>query len=313
MLGSVRFVSSEWPAVPYEAWSATRDTLHAHTQVLGKLAVALAPAEPQLQHAALRLTARGWETLPLPAPDRSGAIVVTLDLRLHKAVIEHSDGRVEDVPLVPDRPVGAVTREVLAAVRGLGGLVEIDPTPQEVPWTTPLDQDDEHATYEAASVAGYFAAATRATLVLAALRAPFRGRSTPVNAWWGSFDLAVSLFSGRPAEPPAGDYISRNAGNAEQIEVGWWPGDARYPRAAFFAYAHPAPEDYAAATLSPPAARWDTALGEYVLDWDDIRTSPDPHEAALEFARSAVRHACAACGWDPELSASAEGNPPPVA
>ncbi len=306
-------MSSEWPAVPYEAWSATRDTLHAHTQVLGKLAVALAPAEPQLQHAALRLTARGWETSPLPAPDGSGAIVVTLDLRLHKAVIEHSDGRVEDVPLVPDRPVGAVTRQVLAAVRGLGGRVHIDPTPQEVPWTTPLDEDDEHAAYEAASVTAYFAAATRAALVLAALRAPFRGRSTPVNAWWGSFDLAVSLFSGRPAEPPAGDYISRNAGNAEQIEVGWWPGDARYPRAAFFAYAHPAPEDFPAATLSPPAARWEAALGEYVLDWDDIRTSPDPHEAALEFARSAVRHACAACGWDPELSASAEGNPPPVA
>ena len=306
-------MSSEWPKVPYEAWSATRDTVHAHTQVLGKLAVALAPAEPQLQHAALRLTARGWETLPLPAPDRSGAIVVALDLRLHKAVIEHSDGRVEDVALVPDRPVGAVTREVLAAVCGLGGRVEIDPTPQEVPWTTPLDEDDEHATYQPAAVTAYFAAATRAALVLAALRAPFRGRSSPVNAWWGSFDLAVSLFSGRPAEPPASDYISRNAGNAEQIEVGWWPGDARYPRAAFFAYAHPAPEDFAAAELSPAAARWETALGEYVLDWDDIRTSPDPHEAALEFARSAVRHACAACGWDPELSASAEGNPPPVA
>src|SRR6185369_7880810 len=115
-----------WPAVNYEQWRATCDTLHAHTQVLGKLAVALAPAEPQLQHAALRLTARGWETLPLPAPDRLGAIVVTLDLRLHKAAIEHSDGRVEHVALVPDRPVGAVTREVLAAVRGLGGRVEID-------------------------------------------------------------------------------------------------------------------------------------------------------------------------------------------
>src|SRR3984957_20770889 len=138
---------SSWPAVSYEDWTATCDTLHAHTQVLGKLAVALAPPEPQLQHAALRLTARGWETAPLPAPDGSGRIGVLLDLRSHEAVAEHNDGRTERVPLGPDRPVGAVTREVLAAVRRLAGDVEIDPTPPEVPWTVPLDADDEHATY----------------------------------------------------------------------------------------------------------------------------------------------------------------------
>ena len=126
---------SPWPALDYEAWSATCDTLHAHTQVLGKLAVALAPPEPQLQHAALRLTARGWETLPLPAPDGSGALVVALDLHAHEAVVEHSDGRARRVALTPDRPVGAVTRELLQAVRDLGGAVEIDPTPQEVPWS----------------------------------------------------------------------------------------------------------------------------------------------------------------------------------
>jgi hypothetical protein len=305
-------VSAEWPAVPYEPWRATRDTLHAHTQVLGKLAVTLAPREPQLQHAALRLTARGWETLPLPAPDGSGAIVVSLDLRSHEAVVEHSDGRVARVALAPDRPVGTVTRAVLTAVRSLGGPVEIDPTPQEVTWTTPLDEDDEHATYEPAQVDRYFAAATRAALVLAALRAPYRGRSTPVNAWWGSFDLSVSLFSGRPAEPPAEDFITRNAMTAQEIAVGWWPGDERYPRAAFYAYAHPAPEGYAGATLSPAAARWDDSLGEYVLDWDDVRGASDPHGAALEFGRSAVQHACVCCGWDPVLAASAQGEPPPV-
>jgi hypothetical protein len=233
-----------WPALPpYGAWAANCDTLHAHTQVLGKLAAALAPAEPQLQHTALRLTVRGWETLPLPAPDGSGALAVALDLRTHQAVVEHSDGRVERVALTPNRPVGEVTRDVLAAVRGLAGPVEINPRPQETPWTTPLDQDDEHATYDPAQVTAYFAAAARAALVLSALRAPYRGRSSPVNAWWGSFDLAVSLFSGRPAEPSSGEFIMRNAGNAQQIEVGWWPGDGRYPRAAFFAYATPRPRD----------------------------------------------------------------------
>src|SRR6266581_6294703 len=148
-----------WPAVNYEQWRETCDTLHAHTQVLGKLAARLAPAEPQLQHAALRLTARGWETSPLRAPDRSGSLVVVLDLRLHEAVVEHSGGRTARIPLTPHRPVGAVTREVLAAVRDLAGPVEIDPTPQETPWTVPLDEDSEHATIDPAHVRAYFAAA----------------------------------------------------------------------------------------------------------------------------------------------------------
>ncbi|MDX6718558.1 MAG: hypothetical protein QOJ63_812 [Solirubrobacteraceae bacterium] len=306
-------MSSDWPSLPYEAWSATCDTLHAHTQVLGKLAATLAPPEPQLQHAALRLTARGWETLPLPAPDGSGAFAVALDLRTHEAIVEHSDGRVRRVALAPDRPVGEVTRQVLAAARALGGAIEIDPTPQETPWTTPLDEDVEHATYDREQVATYFAAATRVAMVLAAFRAPYRGRSTPVNAWWGSFDLAVNLYSGMPADPPSDDFIMRNAMDAQEVAVGWWPGDGRYPKAAFYAYAHPAPEGFAGAKLAPEAARWDEALGEYVLDWDDVGASGHPHDTALAFARSAFRHACEVCAWDPELAATAEGTPPPVA
>jgi Family of unknown function (DUF5996) len=305
-------MAKEWPATSYEQWRPTCDTLHAHTQVLGKLAARLAPPEPELQHAALRLTARGWETAPLPAPDGSGAFVVALDLNAHEAVIEHSDGRARHVALTPDRPVGDVTTDVLAAVRGVAGPVDIDPTPQEVPWTVPLDEDREHASYDPDQVASYFAAATQAALVLAAYRAPYRGRSTPVNAWWGSFDLAVSLFSGVPADPPSQEFIMRNAMDAQEVAVGWWPGDARHPTAAFYAYAHPAPAGFAGADLAVPAAHWDGALGEYVLEWDAVRTEPDPHAAALEFVRSAFRHACMVCGWDPGLAASADSNPPPV-
>ena len=302
-----------WPALlPYEAWRATCDTLHAHTQVLGKLSVALAPAEPQLQHAALRITARGWETRPLPAPDDSGAVVVTLDLRNHDALVEHSGGGMQRIPLTPNRPVGEVTRAVLAAVGELAGPVRIDPRPQETPWTTPLDEDEEHATYDPVQVSSYFEAATQAGLVLAELRAPFRGRSSPVNAWWGTFDMAVSLFSGRPAEPPSRDFIMRNSANAEQIEVGWWPGDGRHPEAAFFAFAGPTPEGFDAATLSPPAAHWDKVLGEYVLNWDDVRAVRDPRRAALEFGRSAIQYSCNVGGWDPGLAASAEGITPPI-
>jgi hypothetical protein len=289
---------------------ATRDTLHAHTQVLGKLATALAPPEPQLQHTALRLGVRGWETLPLSAPDGSGAFGVVLDLRTHEVLVEHSDGRVRRVALTPDRPVGVVTREVLAAVGDLVGRVQIDMTPQETAWTTPLDEDEVHTTYDVGHAGSYFVAATRVAQVLAAYRAPYRGRSTPVNAWWGSFDLSVSLFSGRPAEPPSRDFIMRNAMDAEDVAVGWWPGDARYPRAAFYSYAHPAPEGFANGTLSPAAAHWDATLGEFILDWDDVRDADDPHAVALEFARSAARHACAVCGWDTTLAASVDEIPP---
>jgi hypothetical protein len=305
-------VAVSWPAASYERWSATCDTLHAHTQLLGKLAVTLAPPEPQLQHAALRLTARGWETTPLPAPDGSGAVVAALDLHAHEAVVEHSGGPSRRVPLTPDRPVAEVTKDVLAAVGELAGPVRINPAPQEVPWHVPLDEDYEHARYDPGQVGDYFGAATQAALALAAFRAPYRGRSTPVNAWWGSFDLAVVLFSGASAEPPSADFIMRNAGDAELLEVGWWPGDARYPRAAFYAYAHPARPGFAGASLSPAAARWDENLNEYILDWDDVRAAADPRAAALEFARSAFRHACAVCGWDAALAASAEGRPPPV-
>jgi hypothetical protein len=305
-------MSGNWPSASYHLWAETCDTLHAHTQVLGKLAAALAPPEPQLLHAALRLTARGWETSPLPAPDGSGSLVVALDLRAHEAVVEHSAGQARRVPLTPDRPVAEVTRDVLAAVAQLAGVVKINPVPQEVPWRLPLDEDYQHARYDAGRAAEYFAAATQAALVLAAFRAPYRGRSTQVNAWWGSFDLAVALFSGLPAHSPSDDFITRNAADAQLIEVGWWPGDPRYPKAAFYAYAHPAPPAFGRASLSPASARWDEALGEYVLDWDEVRAAPDPRAEALEFARSAFRHACQVCGWDAELAATAEGRPPPV-
>ncbi|HUZ43062.1 MAG TPA: DUF5996 family protein [Acidimicrobiales bacterium] len=301
-----------WGALPYEEWSATCETLHAHTQVLGKLAARLAPPEPQLQHAALRLTVRGWETLPLPMPDGSGAIALTIDLHTHQTVIEVSDGRRLSIPLTPNRSVGEVTREVLAAVRNLIGPVSFDLRPQETPWSIRLDEDDQHATYDTAQVAAYLAAATRAAGVLNEIRAPFRGRATPVNAWWGSFDLAVSLFSGRPADPASSDFIRRNSMDAQEMALGWWPGDRRYPKPAFYAYAHPTPPGYEQAVLEPTSARWESSLGEFILDWDAVIRAADPRTTAVSFFRSVVRHTCTACDWDVALSSSLEGVPPPI-
>ena len=304
---------SGWPALSYQAWSATCDTLHAHTQVLGKLAVQLAPPEPQLQHAALRLTARGWETLALPARDGSGAFVAGLDLRTHEALVEHSDGRETRIALTPNKPVAELTHELLEAVGRLAGDVEIDPKPQEVPWTTPLDEDREHASYDPDQVASYFEAATSAALVLAAFRASYRGRRSDVNAWWGSFDLAVNFFSGQPADPPSDDFIMRNSMDAQEVAVGWWPGDPKYDPAAFYAYPHPSRDGVEDMEVKPAAAHWEPNLGLFALDWADIRTAPDPPALALEFAHSAFHQFCVLCEWDPILVATAKGSPPPVA
>jgi len=279
--------------------------------VLGKLAVRLAPPEPELHHAALRLTARGWETSALPAPNGTGAFGVVLNLRTHEVVVEHSAGREERIPLTPHRSVGAVTRDVLAAVSHLAGPVQINPTPQEVPWRIPLVEDDEHAHYDTDAVGNYFTAATQAALVLAEFRAPFRGRST-LSAWWGGFDLGVSLYSGRPEEPPPGDYIRRNSADAQAVDVGWWPGDARYPKAAFYGYAFPLPGGLAGAPVPPEGTRWDDGMGEFLLDWDVVRATPDPHAQALRFARVVFHHASALGDWDKDLADSIDGEPAPT-
>ena len=172
-------------------------------------------------------------------------------------------------------------------------------------------RDSEHATYVPDQVAAYFAAATQAALVLAAFRAPYRGRSTPDNAWWGSFDLAVSLFCGAPADPPSDDFIMRNAMDMQEVAIGWWPGDARYGARRLLRLR--APGAGRLRRRRPRlAGRWDAALGEYVLDWDDVRASAEPQATALGFARSAFSHACNVCGWDPALARTAEGVPPPV-
>jgi hypothetical protein len=131
-----------------------------------------------------------------------------------------------------------------------------------------------------------------------------------VNAWWGSFDLAVNVFSGLPAEPPSNDFIMRNAMDAQELAVGWWPGDVRYPRAAFYAYAHPAADGLRDVDLAP--GRFDATLGEFVLDWNDVVTADDPHATALAFANGFAAHACVVCGWSPELARSLAGETPPV-
>ena len=202
---------ADWPDASYQNWSATCDTLHAHTQVLGKLAARLAPPEPQLQHAALRLTARGWETAPLPAPNGSGSLVIALDLRTHEAIAEHSGGHDVRIPLTPDRPVADVTRDVLAAVRGLAGPVEISPVPQEVPWSVPLDEDREHASYDQAQVSAYFGCRDQGSG-----RAGRVPRAVPREVHAGQRVVGLVRPGREPVLRPAGESARRRLHHAQR-------------------------------------------------------------------------------------------------
>ena len=172
--------------------------------------------------------------------------------------------------------MGAVTREALDTIRQLTDRVDIDVRPQEVPWTVPLDEDDIHAHYDPGRSASHLVVASQAVLVLAEFRGPYRGRSTPVNAWWGSFDLAVSLFSGRPAAPPSDHFIMRNAMDSQEVAVGWWPGDQKYGQGRLLRLCPPRTRGLRAGALAPAQAHWDAALREYILNWDDIRSTQRP-------------------------------------
>ena len=281
-------------------------------QARGGARPARAPA-PARRAAAHR--PRAGRRLPLPAPDGSGALVVALDLARHEAVVEHSDGRAGACRSTPDRPVGEVTRERAGRGRASSaGRCEIDPTPQEVPWSVPLDEDDEHATYDPAQVGDL-------------LRRGDPGRARPrrvPRALPRALDAGQRLVGlVRPRREP----VLRRARptrrpTTSSCATRWTPrrsrsAGGRATRATARRRSTPTPIPRPTASPATLVARrprtGSAALGEYVLDWDDVRAAPDPHAAALEFARSAFRHACAVCDWDPALAASAEGDPPPVA
>ena len=272
---SVRHASGVARRRRYERWRATCDTLHAHTQVLGKLAVALAPPEPQLQHAALRLTARGWETPLLPAPDGSGALVVALDLRTHEAVVEHTGGGSVRVPLTPHRSVGEVARDVAGGGRPARRCGADQP-------------DTAGGAVDRPARRGRRARDLRPGAGRRLLRRgdPGGAGARPVpRALPRPIDAGARLVGrvrpgrhpvlrrpGRTAVAPTSSSATRPT--PRRSSVGWWPGDARHPTAAFYAYAHPAPEGFPRADLSP--GRWDDVLGEYLLEEEDIRAAPDP-------------------------------------
>lgn len=294
-------ISQLWPALPLAEWKATRDTLHLWTQMAGKLRLKLAPAVNHWWHVPLYVTARGLSTGAMPYVDRT--IQATFDLHDHAFVVSCSDGRSVRIGLYP-RSVADLYREFRSALHLLGVDVKIWSTPVEVVNPIPFEQDNLHASYDRDYVERFARILQTITPTLQEFRGRFLGKSSPVHFFWGSFDLAVTRFSGRRApERPGADPITAEAYSHEVISLGWWPGGdspfgpaVEYP--AFYVYAAPEPDGFAKAEIKPKQAFYHDALHEYLLKYDDVRSADDPREALLEFAHTTYEAGASLAKWD---------------
>jgi hypothetical protein len=291
-------VSTAWPALPYAAWKPTLDTLHMFAQVVGKVRLALAPPEPQWGQVPLYLTARGLTTSAMPWED--GALDIEFDFVEHELVVRTSPGEVIRIALA-GHSVAEFYAEVMAALEKFGVHVTVWSLPREIPDPISFEQDTR-ADYDADAVERYFGVLTRVARVMHEHRAEFRGRTSPVHFFWGTFDLANTRYSGAPASPPPGaDSITRGSYDVEQISCGFWPGDERLPEAAFFAYGYPQPDRIDQAVVAPDAAFWSPETGLFLLRYDDVRRAPDPPAAIRTFLDSTYTACASLLGWSPGL------------
>jgi hypothetical protein len=285
-----------WPALPLEDWRETYATLHMYTQVVGKLKLAYCPMINQWWQVALAVTTRGLGTGPIPFEGRS--FELDFDFFVHRLEIRTSEGELVHVPL--GGSVKDFYMALMATLRGLGIHAVITLDPQEVPDPIPFDQDLRHATYNETQVRRFFQILAQVHAVLTRFRAGYAGKCSPVHFWWGSFDLAVTRYSGRPAPPrPNADRVTRLAYNEECSSVGFWPGGLQdVQEACFYAYHAPKPEGYDRADVQPAGARWHAGLGEFLVPYEAVRHAADPEAAILAFATSTFEAGARLAGWE---------------
>lgn len=289
-------MATTWPALPLDEWRDTCATLHMWSQVVGKIALALTAPLNHFWNVALLVTPRGLSTHRLVSNGR--AFAIAFDFVDHELVIDCSDGGRESMPLRP-QSVAAFYQELMQRVHALGAEVRIWPMPVEIPDPIRFDRDEVHASYDRASAAAFWQALISMTPVFEAFRARFVGKSSPVHFFWGSFDLASTRFSGRPAPPRQGaDAITREAYSHEVISHGFWPGGGAVQDAAFYAYAAPEPAGLAARTVRPAGASYNTSLSEFILPYDDVRREASPENALTAFLDSTYDAAADLAGWD---------------
>jgi hypothetical protein len=294
--------SERWPELPYAAWKDTRDTLHLWTQIVGKIRLALTPWRNHSWHVTLYVTPRGLTTSPIP--HSGGSFSIDFDFIDHVLWMRTSDGRVRQMMLRP-MPVAEFYAGLMAALGELGIVVRINRMPNEIPDAVPFDQDRVHSAYDPDYANRFWRVLLASHDVMAHFRTAFLGKVSPVHFFWGSFDLAVTRFSGRTAPrhpggvPNLPDQVAQEAYSHEVSSAGFWPGGGGpVEYAAFYSYAYPAPEGFSAARVRPAQAMWSNELGEFLLAYDAVRTAQDPDATLMEFLQSTYEAAADLGKWN---------------
>jgi hypothetical protein len=290
-----------WPELPYEAWKDTRDSLHLWTQIAGKIRLALTPWLNHSWHVPLYVTAKGLSTSAIPYPE--GDFEIEFDFNEHIVHITTSDGRDTRLGLEP-RSVAEFYALIMQALHHLGIAVEITELPSEIPNATRFSQDKVHRSYDPEYARRFWLALVQIDRVFKKFRTGFIGKASPVHFFWGSFDLAVTRFSGRRAPPHPGgapglsDAVMREAYSHEVSSAGFWPGGSGIDYAAFYSYAYPTPDGFKDYVVKPDAALFNPSLGEFLLPYDAVRTASEPDEALLAFLQSTYEAAANLAKWD---------------
>lgn len=291
----------QWPPLSFHEWKDTCQTLHLWTQIVGKIRLVLTTWTNHSWHVPLYVTSRGLSTSPIPFEART--FQIDFDFIDHKLLIQTSLGETGEFSLAP-RPVADFYKELFAKLTELNIVVKINTTPNEVADAIPFEKDYEHASYDPEQAQSFWRALAQADRVLKRFRARFIGKCSPVHFFWGSFDLAVTRFSGRRApEHPGGvpnlpDWVAREAYSHEVSSCGFWPGSERMPEPAFYSYAYPEPKGFREAKVKPSEAIFNHELGEFILPYGSVRQSTSPDETLLEFLQSSYEAAADLGAWD---------------
>jgi hypothetical protein len=290
-----------WPELPLARWSETCETLHRWTQIVGKVRMTLTPLVNHWWNVTLYVTSRGLTTSSIPYGTRT--FDITFDFHQHRLLIESSDGRTETLGLTP-MSVSDFYNEFMSRLQRLDIAVHIWTMPSEIENAVPFDQDRVHSQYDPVYVERFWRALVGSARVMKAFRARFLGKVSPVHFFWGSFDLAVTRFSGRRAPPPTGhtpnlaSWVMAEAYSHEVSSCGFWPGNGGFGQAAYFVYAYPEPTDYGKTTLRTHGAYYDGTLGQFILPYDVVRQAPDPDALLLGFLQETYEAAAEQARWD---------------
>jgi hypothetical protein len=289
-----------WPALDYREWQDSCATLHMMTQIVGKVRLAHAPLVNHWWQVPLYVTSRGLTTSAIPRGART--FQIDFDFIDHRLCIDVSDGRRDSIPLAP-RAVADFYAEFIGRLRALDLDTHLWTTPVEIADPIPFEEDRLHAAYDPGQVARFWQALVQIDQVFAAFRSGFLGKASPVHFFWGSFDLAVTRFSGRSAPPPPSnpnipDFINREAYSHEVSSCGFWPGNGGFGRPAFYSYAYPAPAGFAEAAIAPSEAFYSKEIGEFILPYDTVRQAPSPRQLLLDFLESTYAAAATLGNWD---------------